>query len=327
MSRPVLVTGAAGYVGSHAAKALADAGYRPIAVDNLSRGFREAVQWGPLEIGDIADRAFLDAVFARWKPQALLHFAAFAYVGEWVTDPGLYYRNNVVGSLTLFEAARDHGIVDVVFSSTCATYGVPDAVPIPETQRQVPINPYGQSKLMVERILADFSVAHGMRSVSLRYFNASGADPDGLIGENHDPETHLIPLAIDAAFGFGPSLKVFGDDYPTPDGTCIRDYIHVADLAAAHVRALDYLRGGGATTALNLGTGTGLSVRQIIDAVGAAAGTPVPFDIAPRRAGDPPALLADPSRAKALLGWEPIVSDLETIVRTAIAWTRRRHNA
>lgn len=326
MSAPVIVTGGAGYVGSHSAKALADAGYNPVTVDNLGRGFREAVQWGPLEIGDTSDRAFLDHVIERWKPKAVIHFAAFSYVGESVTDPALYYRNNVMGTLTLLEALRDHGIRNLVFSSTCAVYGVPDAVPIVETEKRQPISPYGASKLMVEQILSDFGTAHGLRSVALRYFNAAGADPGGTIGENHDPETHLIPLAIDAALGHGPELKVFGDDYPTPDGTCIRDYIHVADLASAHVKALAYLEGGGESVALNLGTGTGLSVKQIIDAVAAGAGHPVPHTIGPRRPGDPPALYADPRKAKSLLGWEPQHSDVDTIVQTAVAWTRRRHN-
>jgi UDP-arabinose 4-epimerase len=326
MSAAVLVTGGAGYVGSHAAKALKDAGYTPITVDNLGRGFREAVQWGPLEVGDTADRAFLDGAIARWKPAAVLHFAAFSYVGESVADPALYYRNNVMGTLTLLEALRDHGIKQFVFSSTCAIYGVPDAVPIVETEKRAPISPYGASKLMVERILSDFSVAHGLRSVALRYFNAAGADLGGAIGENHDPGTHLIPLAIDAALGHGPELKVFGDDYPTSDGTCIRDYIHVADLASAHVKALGYLEASGESVALNLGTGTGLSVRQIIDAVERGAGHPVPHTIGPRRPGDPPALYADPRKAKSLLGWEPVHSDVDTIVRTAVAWARRRHN-
>lgn len=326
MTKPVLVTGAAGYVGSHAAKILSRSGYLPIAVDDLGRGFRDAVRFGPLEEGSTLDRAFLDAVFARWKPEAVLHFAAFAYVGESVGDPGLYYRNNTMGTLSLLEACRDHGVGKFIFSSTCATYGVPARMPITEDLPQAPINPYGASKLMVERMLADFSAAHGLRSVALRYFNAAGADPEGEIGENHEPETHLIPLAIQAALGQGPALKIFGMDYETPDGTCLRDYVHVNDLGRAHVQALAYLEAGGASTACNLGTGTAYSVREIVDAVARAVGNPVPADYGPRRAGDPPALVADATRARRLLGWTPTESDLETITRTAVAWARRRHN-
>lgn len=326
MTKPVLVTGGAGYVGSHAAKALAASGYTPVTVDTLERGFRDAVQFGPLELGDIADRHFLDEVIARWQPVAVMHFAAFAYVGESVTNPGLYYRNNVLGSLSLLEALRDHRVRHLVFSSTCAVYGVPDSVPITETEKRQPISPYGASKLMVERMIEDFSAAHGLSAAALRYFNAAGADAEGMIGENHAPETHLIPLAIDAALGRGPALQLFGTDYPTPDGTCIRDYIHVTDLADAHVRALAYLEHGGATVALNLGTGTGLSVREIIAAVERGTGAAVPYSEAPRRPGDPPALFADPTRAKTLLGWQPIHSDIDTIVGTAVGWSRRRHN-
>ena len=325
-AQSVLVTGGAGYVGSHTAKALAAAGYQPVTLDNLSRGFAHAVQWGPLERGDILDRGFLDAVMTRWRPQAVLHFAALAYVGESVGDPARYYRNNVVGSLTLLEAMRDHGVGRIVFSSTCATYGVPQRLPLVEDHPQAPINPYGATKLMVERMLADFDAAHGLRSVALRYFNAAGADPDGELGENHDPETHLIPLAIGAALGTHPKLKIFGTDYPTPDGTCIRDYIHVGDLAAAHVAALRYLEGGGASTACNLGTGTGLSVRAIVTEVERVAGRPVPADFGPRRAGDPPELVANATRARQLLGWTPVQSDVTSVISTAYGWATRRHN-
>jgi UDP-arabinose 4-epimerase len=322
----VLVTGGAGYVGSHAAKALAAAGYRPVSVDNLSRGSAAAVRWGPLEQGDILDRGFLDAVIARHRPTAVLHFAALAYVGESVTDPGRYYRTNVVGSLTLLEAMRDHGIGRIVFSSTCATYGLPVRLPLAEDHPQAPINPYGATKLAVERMLGDFGGAHGLGSVALRYFNAAGADPEGAIGENHEPETHLIPLAIGAALGVRPSLKIFGTDYPTADGTCIRDYIHVSDLAAAHVAALRHLEAGGTSTACNLGTGAGLSVREIVAEVARVAGRPVPTETAPRRPGDPPELVADPARARALLGWTPRYSDITTVISTAYAWAARRHN-
>ncbi len=326
IDRPVLVTGGAGFIGSHTCKALRAAGYTPITYDALNRGDRAAVRYGPLVVGDITDRAALDACLARYRPTAILHFAAFAYVGESVADPALYYRNNVVGSLTLLDAALAAGIDKIVFSSTCATYGTPDHLPITEATPQRPINPYGASKLMVERMLADLSAAHGLRSVSLRYFNAAGADPEGELGEDHDPETHLLPLAIMAALGSGPALQVFGQDYPTSDGTCIRDYIHVADLADAHVRALAYLERGGATLAANLGTGAGYSIRQILDAVEGVLGRPVPHRIAPRRPGDPPSLVADPTLAQQVLGWTPTRSDLPTIVRTAAAWLQRKHN-
>ncbi len=322
--RTVLVTGGGGYIGSHACKALHQAGYQPIACDNLVYGHPWAVRWGPLEQGDIADRAWLDTLIERYRPLAVMHFAAYAYVGESVRDPGKYYRNNVAGTLTLLEAVRDHGIGHVIFSSTCATYGIPARVPIAEDCPQTPINPYGASKLMIERMLADFEVAHGLRAISLRYFNAAGADPQGEIGEDHDPETHLIPLAIRAAQGGGPALAIFGGDYATPDGTAVRDYIHVTDLAAAHVRALDDLLAGGASAALNLGTGQGASVREVIAAVAAVAGRPVPVREAPRRAGDPPVLVADPRRAMERLGWRPLHSRLPRIVETAWRWHEAR---
>ncbi len=326
MSRTVLVTGGAGYIGSHTCKALAKAGYTPVSYDSLTRGFREAVRFGPLVVGDIGDRAALDAALAEHKPSAILHFAAMAYVGESVTDPLLYYRNNTAGALVLIEAALAAGIDKLVFSSTCATYGVPKTLPIDEDTPQVPINPYGRSKRMVEQMLQDVSAATPLRSVSLRYFNACGTDPEGEIGENHDPETHLLPLAINAALGLGPALQVNGNDYPTPDGTCIRDYIHVADLADAHVRALGYLEHGGATTALNLGTGAGFSIREILRAVEAVLGVPVPHQFGPRRPGDPPSLVALAEKARDVLGWVPQHSDIETIVRTAAHWARRQHN-
>ena len=323
---PILVTGGAGYVGAHACKALAKRGYRPIAYDNLVYGHEAAVKWGPLEIGDIADRPRLDAVIAQYRPQALMHFAAFTYVGESVADPGKYYRNNVAGTLSLLEALRDHGIGKMVFSSTAAVYGTPDMVPIGEAAAKAPINPYGLTKLFAERMIGDFAAAHGLRAAALRYFNAAGADPDGEIGECHDPESHLIPLAMQAVTGDGPPLTLFGDDYPTPDGTCIRDYIHVADLAAAHVQALEWLETADGAHAFNLGTGQGVSVRQVIDAVGQAAGKPVPHSIGPRRAGDPPELVSDPARANRELGWTPKISDLDTIVATAWEWHVREGN-
>jgi len=319
----ILVTGGAGYVGAHACKALAVRGYSPVVFDNLVHGHEGAVKWGPLEIGDIADRARLDAVIAAHRPAAVMHFAAFTYVGESVADPGKYYRNNVAGTLSLLEAMRDHHIERLVFSSTAATYGTPDSVPITEDAAKAPINPYGQSKWTAECMIADFAAAHGLRAAALRYFNAAGADPGGEIGELHEPEAHLIPLAMQAVTGDGPPLTLFGDDYPTPDGTCIRDYIHVADLADAHVRALDWLDGASGANAFNLGTGHGASVRQVLDAVERVAGKPVPHSIGPRRAGDPAELVSDPAKANRELSWVPSMSDLETIVATAWAWHRR----
>lgn len=320
----VLVTGGAGYIGSHACKALSQAGYQPVACDNLVYGHPWAVQWGPLEQGDIADRVWLNDLIARYQPVAVMHFAAYAYVGESVQDPGKYYRNNVAGTLTLLEAMRDHQIGYFIFSSTCATYGIPEQVPIVEETPQAPINPYGASKLMIERMLADFEVAHGLRSLCLRYFNAAGADADAEIGEDHDPETHLIPLAIKAAQRGEPQLAIFGTDYPTPDGTAVRDYIHVTDLADAHVRALKDLRSGGASGVLNLGTGQGYSVREVVNAIEAISGRPVPVREAPRRAGDPPILVANPERAMQRLNWRPTSSDLPSIIETAWRWHEPR---
>lgn len=321
----VLVTGGAGYIGAHTCKALAAAGHQPITYDNLVHGHRHAVQWGPFEEGDILDRARLDAVIAAHAPEALVHFAAFAYVGESVTDPGKYYRNNVAGTLTLMEAMRDHGVGHMVFSSTCATYGVPASIPIMEDAPQAPINPYGQSKLMVERMMADFAHAHGLGWVALRYFNASGADPDGETGEDHTPEPHLIPLILDAAMGRRPAITVFGDDYDTPDGTCIRDYIHVTDLADAHLRALQGLQRGMASGAFNLGNGTGYSVKQVIGAVERVTGLKVPVEIGPRRAGDPDRLVGSAAKARRELGWQPRFAALDEIIRTAWDWHRKLH--
>ena len=324
MAGTVLVTGGAGYVGSHGCKALAAAGYTPVVYDNLAHGHDRAVQWGPLERGDIADRKRLDEIFERHQPVAVMHFAAFIAVGESVNDPGKYYRNNVAGALTLIEAAVAHKIRRFVFSSTAATYGLPQRVPITEDEPNNPINPYGWSKLMVEQMLFDFERAHGLKSAIMRYFNAAGASPDGEIGECHDPETHLIPLALDAAAGKGPALTVFGDDYPTPDGTCIRDYIHVGDLADAHVRALDYLGEDQPTRVFNLGTGSGVSVREILDSIERVTGRAVPHAFGPRRAGDPPVLVSDASRAGGELGWTPSMSDLDHIIETAWSWHQKR---
>ncbi|HSD41740.1 MAG TPA: UDP-glucose 4-epimerase GalE [Burkholderiales bacterium] len=320
----ILVTGGAGYVGSHACKALAAAGHTPVVYDNLSRGHREFARWGPLEVGDIGDAARLDAVFARHRVDAVMHFAALAYVGESVSEPALYYRNNVGGTLELLEAMRRAGVRRLVFSSTCATYGVPERMPITEDLPQQPINPYGMSKLVVERMLRDYDAAYGLRSVSLRYFNAAGCDPDGEVGEDHDPETHLIPRVLMAADGALPHVEIFGTDYSTPDGTCLRDYVHVADLAEGHVQALGYLERGGATTAINLGTGRAFSVREVIAAAERVTGRRVPVREAARRAGDPPVLVADAARARAVLGFAPRFTEIEPIVETAWRWHKRK---
>jgi UDP-arabinose 4-epimerase len=319
----ILVTGGAGYIGSHTAKMLAESGQSPVVLDNFAYGHDWAVKWGPLERGDLGDADFIKGVFSRHSIDAVIHFAAFAYVGESMTHPRKYFQNNTVNTLNLLDAMIDRGVTAFVFSSTCATYGVPTHVPIDETHLQTPVNPYGESKLMVEKILRWYGEAYGLKSVALRYFNAAGADPDGTIGEDHDPETHLIPLVIDAARGTRPPVGVFGTDYPTPDGTAIRDYIHVTDLATAHVGALEYLRKGGATTAINLGTGKGRSVREVIQTVEAVSGRRVPTVLSPRRAGDPPALVANPQKAKDVLGWSARYVDLRTIIEHAWKWHTR----
>lgn len=323
MTQSILVTGGAGYIGSHTCKLLAHAGYRPVVFDNLSRGHREAVQWGPLVEADLADRARLCAALAEHRVAAVMHFAAHASVGESVADPALYYRNNLVGTLSLLDAMRGAGIGNIVFSSTCAIYGTPETTPIRESAPQRPVNPYGETKLAIERALYWYGEAYGMRSAALRYFNAAGADPDREIGECHEPETHLIPLVLQAALGHRPQIEIYGVDYPTPDGTAIRDYVHVHDLAVAHLRALEHLCGGGASIAVNLGTGHGHSVREVIAAAERISGRRVPVQATPRRAGDPPALVADPSLAAERLGWRAQFSDLDTIIRTALAWHTR----
>lgn len=316
----ILLTGGAGYVGSHAAKALTQAGHQVVVLDNLFRGNKWAVQWGPLEIADLLDEAALRRVFTTHQPEAVMHFAALAYVGESMAQPDRYFRNNVEGSLNLLRVMADHGVRDLVFSSTCATYGTPETLPIHEDTPQNPVNPYGESKKMVERALHWYAACHGLRYAALRYFNAAGDDPDGEIGECHQPETHLIPSIIEAALGQREALQIFGDDFDTPDGTCLRDYIHVCDLASAHRKALDHLRAGGPCLKLNLGTGQALSVRQMVTMVEQVSGRPVPVHIAPRRAGDPPALVADPTRARQTLSWTPEHSSLEEIVTTAWKW-------
>jgi UDP-arabinose 4-epimerase len=318
----ILVTGGAGYIGSHACKVLAAKGFEPIVYDNLSRGNRWAVKWGPLELGDIADTVRLRAVIEQYRPAALMHFAAYAYVGESVEFPLLYYRNNVCGTSSLLQTLIDFQPIPVVFSSTCATYGIPEMTPISEDHPQRPINPYGFSKLVVERMLADLDAANGLRSISLRYFNAAGADPDGQIGEAHDPEPHLIPLVLAAARD-GTPLRVFGNDYDTPDGTCVRDYIHVLDIADAHVRAIEYLIGGGASCALNLANARGYSVKEVIAAAERVCGKPIRVEMAPRRAGDPAVLIGAPEMAQTLLGWKPARSDLELQIIDAWNWMTR----
>ena len=318
-SRAVLVTGGAGYIGSHAAKALSRAGYAVLVYDNLIAGHRGAVKYGTLVEGDITDVAAVRDALRRHDIFAVMHFAAFLDVGESVREPARYYRNNVGGALSVLEAMAAESVRNFVFSSTCATYGEPIETPIVESHPQQPINSYGETKLAVERALPHFERAHGIAWVAMRYFNAAGADPDGELGEDYSPEIHVIPRAIAAARG-GPGLQVFGDDYPTPDGTCLRDYIHVADLADAHVRALDAIAETGKSGAYNLGTGHPHSVREVIDAVEHVTGRKVPWTLAPRRPGDPAVLYAAPHKAQSELRWMPRFGDLETIVRTAYAW-------
>jgi UDP-glucose-4-epimerase GalE len=317
--RTVLVTGGAGYIGSHAVKALSRAGYRVTSFDSLVAGHRAAVKYGELIEGDITDARAIRAALERSGAFAVMHFAAFLDVGESVRAPLKYFRNNVGGALTVLDAMAACGVKYFVFSSTCATYGEPIETPIVETHPQRPINAYGESKLAVERMLPHLERAHGIHATSLRYFNAAGADPDGELGEDHDPEIHLIPRAILAAKGEA-ALEVFGDDYPTPDGTCLRDYVHVADLADAHVRALEAMVESGRSSAYNLGTGRPHSVREVIDTVGRIAGNKVPWTLAPRRPGDPAVLYAAPHRAQTELGWTPRFPDLDSIVRTAWSW-------
>ena len=323
-SHPIaLVAGGAGYIGSHACKALAAAGFLPVVYDNLSTGHRDFVRWGPLVEDDLLDADTLAGAFAEHRPAVALHFAACAYVGESFEDPARYYANNVIGALHLLDAARSAGNVPIVFSSTCAVYGEPDTVPITENTILAPVNPYGRTKLAVEHALADYEAAYGLRSVRLRYFNASGCDPDGEIGESHEPETHLVPRAILAAMGHLEEIAIFGDDYSTPDGTAVRDYVHVTDLADAHVAAVRYLLGGGDGVAVNLGTGRGFSVREVVDSVERVTGLHVPRRVVARRQGDPAALVADGSRAQRLFGFTAAHSDIDTIVRTAHAWLAR----
>ena len=313
-------TGGAGYIGSHTAKLLATSGHVPIVFDDLSQGHDWAVKWGPIERGSLSDQERLREVLARHPVDAVIHFAANALVGESMSNPTKYFRNNTVGTLNLLDAMHAAGVDRIVFSSTCATYGNPVRVPIDEGHPQAPVNPYGESKLMVEKILRWYGECYGLRWMALRYFNAAGADPDGEIGEDHDPESHLIPLVIGAAMGTRPPVKIFGTDYDTPDGTAIRDYVHVMDLADAHLRALQRLDEGTPSQAVNLGTGHGQSVREVVTAVSRTAGKAVPAVESPRRAGDPATLVADPARARDVLGWTCRYPDLDVIVEHAWRW-------
>lgn len=322
--RKILVVGGCGYIGSHMVKRLLEAGHRVVVLDDLSTGYRDSLLGGELVVGNCGDRAVLVGLFAAHQFDGVLHFASCIQVGESVLDPAKYYRNNTINTLTLIEVMKDHGVGPLIFSSSAAVFGEPEYVPVDESHPCQPVNPYGMSKHMVELMLRDFDRAYGLRSVALRYFNAAGADPDARIGERHDPETHLIPLALQTVLKRRGALKVFGRDYDTPDGTCIRDYIHVDDLSDAHLLALEYLWNGGETAAFNLGVGEGFSVQQVLDAVELVTGQKVPHENVPRRAGDPARLVANSSRAREVLGWRPRYADLETIARHAWKWEQSR---
>ena len=325
----VLVTGGAGYIGSHAVLALMEKGYDVVVLDNLVYGHQDIVDTVlgvELVQGELGDRALLESLFSKHQFDAVMHFAAYAYVGESMSDPGKYYRNNVSGTLTLLETMVSFKICKIVFSSTCATYGAPESTPILESAPQNPINPYGFTKLVVERILKDFDRAHELKSVIFRYFNAAGADPEGRLGEDHSPETHLIPLVLMSALGKRDSISIFGTDYPTSDGTCIRDYIHVSDLASAHVLGLEYLLQGGDSNIFNLGSEQGFSVKEVIDTAKEVTGRPITVVESERRAGDPPVLVGSAAKAKEILGWHPQYAELSDIVRHAWGWHQQRHD-
>lgn len=321
----VLVTGGAGYIGSHACKVLADSGYTPVTYDNLVTGWEDAVKFGPFEHGDLLDRARLDEVFAAYDPVAVIHFAALSQVGEAMDQPGMYWRNNVCGSLNLFEAAIAAGCLQIVFSSTCATYGDQDGVTLTEDSGQDPLNAYGASKRAIEDMLRDFEHSDGLRHVIFRYFNVAGADPDGEIGEHHRPETHLIPVMLDAIDGKRDGLTVFGTDYDTPDGTCIRDYVHVMDLVDAHVSGVEWLQSGKESRVFNLGTGTGFSVLEVINNSANVTNKEVPYNIGARREGDSTRLVSGSERAKSELGWSPKRSTMEQMIRDAWRWHQNGH--
>ena len=318
----VLVVGGAGYIGSHMCKCLANNGYNPIVLDNLVYGHRQAVKWGPFIEGSNGDSKLIRHVFSEYQIVAVMHFAAFCYVGESVTDPGKYYRNNVANTLNLLEVMVEKNINNFIFSSSCATYGGPDEIPITEQHPQNPINPYGRTKLMVEQILDDFKDAYGLESVCLRYFNAAGADPDGELGEDHEPETHLIPLVLQTALGQRAEMNIFGDDYPTRDGTCIRDYIHINDLAQAHFLALERILSGLPGGKYNLGNGSGCSVREVIEIARNVTGKSIPSKIVERRPGDPAELIGSSEKAIKELGWKPQFPNLDAIIETAWKWHR-----
>lgn len=320
----ILIVGGAGYIGSHINKMLHKKGYETLVYDNLVYGHKEAVKWGILEIGDLSDTEKLNKLFETYKIEAVFHFAAYAYVGESVTNPSKYYQNNVANTLQLLDVMVKHQVNYLVFSSTCATYGIPQQVPITEEMEQNPINPYGQSKLMIEKILADYHKAYGINYCCLRYFNAAGADPEGEIGESHMPETHLIPLVLAAAAGDREHIKVFGTDYPTKDGSCIRDYIHVTDLADAHLKAMNYLMNGGESTCMNLGNRKGTSVLEMIQEAEKVTGRAIPVLFDARREGDPPALVGSAEKAETLLGWIPQYSAIDTILEHAWNWYCKR---
>ncbi len=316
----ILVCGGAGYIGSHINKLLNKEGYETVVFDNLVYGHREAVKWGTFVRGDLANVDEIEAVFEKYPIEAVFHFAAYAYVGESVTEPEKYYYNNVVNTLNLLQVMRKHGCGRIIFSSTCATYGEPERVPITEEMPQHPINPYGMTKLTVERIFRDYQRAYGLQFAVLRYFNAAGADPEGEIGESHNPETHIIPLVLDAASGRRPDIKVFGTDYDTPDGSCIRDYIHVTDLADAHLRALRYLEDGNPGDFFNLGNTIGTSVLEVVESVKRVTGRDFTVTLADRRPGDPAKLVGSSDKARRILGWEPRYGNIDTIVRHAWNW-------
>ncbi|HHP7231490.1 MAG TPA: UDP-glucose 4-epimerase GalE [Xenococcaceae cyanobacterium] len=323
----ILVTGGAGYIGSHTVMALKQAGYQVLILDNLIYGHRDLVEQVlqvPLIVGDITDRSLLDSIFASYCVVGVIHFAAFAYVGESISKPAKYYANNFIGTFTLLEAMRAAAIKKIVFSSTCATYGTPETIPITEDLNQNPINPYGMSKLMVENLLKDYTRAYGFQSVIFRYFNAAGASPDGNLGEDHEPETHLIPLVLQTALGVRTSLSIFGTDYPTPDGTCIRDYIHVADLAQAHILGLEYLLTEKDSQVFNLGNGNGFSVRQIVNAAKLVTQKPIKIIECDRRLGDPPILIGSSQKVRQVLGWQPEYTDIEDIITHAWQWHQKR---
>lgn len=327
MNHKILVTGGAGYIGSHAVFALQQKNYEVIILDNLVNGHRYVTEilGAKLIVGDISDRSLLERIFAEYEIAAVMHFAAYAYVGESVSNPAKYYRNNVAGTLVLLEAMLSAGVKKLVFSSTCATYGIPNRVPIMETDSQTPINPYGASKLVVERMLQDFDAAYGLKSVILRYFNAAGAEPSGLLGEDHEPEPHLIPLVLYTALGLRESISIFGTDYDTPDGTCVRDYIHVVDLIQAHLLGLDYLLSDRESNIFNLGNGDGFSVRQVIEVARQVTGKNIAAIECPRRAGDPAILIGSGAKATKILGWQPEYSNLEQIIAHAWQWHLQRH--